>query len=165
MKYANKYYAHIQPDASKQRRRFLIGAGTLTAVVVVIIVAVLVTTQPKPFAPQVKGAPSLQIEQSRYDYGDVHFGQAVHTVFQLRNVGDKPLEILNQPTVQVVKGCCPPQAQITARTLWPGDEATITLHFSMHEGMGGDHEFHIPLETNDPTQPEQTLIVTSNWIA
>ena len=35
----------------------------------------------------------------------------------------------------------------------------------MHEGMGGDHEFRIPLETNDPAQPEQDLIVTSNWIA
>jgi hypothetical protein len=34
----------------------------------------------------------------------------------------------------------------------------------MHAGMGGYHDFRIPLITNDPNQPEQELIVLSNWI-
>ncbi len=165
MKYAEKFYNHPRPAAAKRRRRFLIVATALTVLAAVSIAAVLVASQPKPFVPQVTGAPSLQIEQTRYDYGDVRFGQPVHTVFRIRNVGDRALQILNQPQVQVVRGCCPPQAQLTARTLWPGQEATLTLNFSMHEGMGGDHEFRIALETNDPTQPEKDLIVTSNWIA
>lgn len=165
MKYADKFHQRPVPETTKQRRRFLIAASVLTVAVVAVIVGVLVTSQPKPFTPQVTGAPSLQIEQARYDYGDVHFGQPVQTVFHLRNVGDKPLNILNSPQVQVVKGCCPPKAQLTAQTIWPGQEATLTLNFSMHEGMGGDHEFRIPLETNDPAQPKQDLIVTSNWIA
>lgn len=34
----------------------------------------------------------------------------------------------------------------------------------MHAGMGGYHEFWVPLRTNDPAAPEQRLVVRSNWI-
>jgi len=33
----------------------------------------------------------------------------------------------------------------------------------MHEGMGGPHEFVVPLRTNDPMTPERRLVVLSNW--
>ncbi len=33
----------------------------------------------------------------------------------------------------------------------------------MHEGMEGPHRFDVSLRTNDPTQPEVTLIARSNW--
>lgn len=33
----------------------------------------------------------------------------------------------------------------------------------MHEGMGGPHEFVVPLRTNDPTAPERPLTVRSYW--
>lgn len=33
----------------------------------------------------------------------------------------------------------------------------------MHEGMGGMHEFHVPLRTNDPATPERVLVVRSIW--
>ncbi|MCA9910441.1 MAG: hypothetical protein KC519_17410 [Anaerolineae bacterium] len=45
----------------------------------------------------------------------------------------------------------------------PGDEATITLRFTMHEGMDGQHEFRVHVLTNDPTQPEIPLTVFSLW--
>jgi len=48
-------------------------------------------------------------------------------------------------------------------TLQPGDEATVTLRFTMHEGMGGQHEFRVHVLTNDPTQPEILLTVRSTW--
>jgi hypothetical protein len=47
----------------------------------------------------------------------------------------------------------------------PGDEATITVHFTMHEGMEGQHEFRVHLRTNDPAQPDRQLTIRSNWIA
>jgi hypothetical protein len=37
------------------------------------------------------------------------------------------------------------------------------MRFTMHRGMGGPHEFHVPLRTNDPAVPEQVLVVRSNW--
>jgi len=33
----------------------------------------------------------------------------------------------------------------------------------MHAGMGGDHEFWVPVKTNDRANPEQRLIVRSHW--
>jgi hypothetical protein len=45
----------------------------------------------------------------------------------------------------------------------PGNEATITLRFTMHEGMGGQHEFRVHVLTNDPTQSEIPLTVLSVW--
>lgn len=33
----------------------------------------------------------------------------------------------------------------------------------MHPGMGGPHEFHVPVATNDPTAPERVLVVRSAW--
>jgi hypothetical protein len=33
----------------------------------------------------------------------------------------------------------------------------------MHEGMGGAHEFVVPLPTNDPTAADRRLVVRSYW--
>lgn len=33
----------------------------------------------------------------------------------------------------------------------------------MHEAMGGKHLFEVPVQTNDPMQPEVNLQVASNW--
>ena len=33
----------------------------------------------------------------------------------------------------------------------------------MHPGMGGYHEFWVPVRTNDPAAPEQWLVVRSTW--
>jgi hypothetical protein len=39
----------------------------------------------------------------------------------------------------------------------------VSLVYTMHEGMGGPHEFHVRLRTNDPVEPEKVLVVKSNW--
>lgn len=33
----------------------------------------------------------------------------------------------------------------------------------MPEGMGGPHQFNVHIRTNDPVEPERTLIVKSDW--
>jgi hypothetical protein len=38
------------------------------------------------------------------------------------------------------------------------------MSFTMHEGMGGQHEFRVHLQTNDPVEPVKYLTVLSNWI-
>jgi hypothetical protein len=49
-------------------------------------------------------------------------------------------------------------------TIMPGKQATISLEFTMHEGMDGPHDFRIYLSTNDPAKPVTELVVISNWI-
>ena len=39
----------------------------------------------------------------------------------------------------------------------------MTLDYSMHEGMGGPHEFQVHVRTNDPAKPEVLLVAKSDW--
>jgi len=117
-----------------------------------------------PQTSQVASAARIAVDQDTFDYGDVKLGNTIQTVFHIRNVGTEPLQILNIPTVKVVIGCCPPQAVLSSKVIPPGQEATITLNFMMHTGMGGQHRFNIDIQTNDPTQPLKQLVVLSNWI-
>lgn len=57
------------------------------------------------YTPEVTGAPSLKIEQEVLDYGDVKFNEPVEAVFNLKNVGDQPLNITQIPQVQILQGC------------------------------------------------------------
>jgi hypothetical protein len=45
----------------------------------------------------------------------------------------------------------------------PGKATTVSLRFTMPEGMGGPHQFDIHLRTNDPVEPEKLLVVKSDW--
>jgi hypothetical protein len=56
-------------------------------------------------APKVTGAPAIEVGQSFYDLGDMHFNQIAGVSYQIRNVGDQPLRILETPRVQVIEGC------------------------------------------------------------
>ena len=137
------------------------------AVVVVLIGAVLVlnqSTQPS-VAITVAGKPNVAVDKSVVDFGDVHFGNPVTAVFTVSNTGDKPLKLLQPPHLEVLQGCCPPKAIASSSTIDPGGTATVTVTFSMHEGMGGQHEFLVHLLTNDSAQSETQLRIFSNWIA
>lgn len=57
------------------------------------------------FVPKVKGAPSLEVAQDSFDLGDEHLGSTVQVVYNLQNVGDQALRILEVPQVQVLEGC------------------------------------------------------------
>jgi hypothetical protein len=48
--------------------------------------------------------------------------------------------------------------------LEPGESTTLSMSFMMHGDMGGLHDFRVHLPTNDPSQPDKTLVVLSNWI-
>lgn len=137
------------------------------AVIVVAIGAVLVISQSNQpgVAITVNGKPSVAVDKSVVDFGDVHFGNPVTAVFTVSNSGDQPLKLLQPPQLEVLQGCCPPKAIASTSTINPGGTATVTVTFSMHEGMGGQHEFLVHLLTNDPSQSETQLRIFSNWIA
>ncbi len=57
------------------------------------------------FSPQVTGAPRVSVAQDTLDYGNVRLGTTINSVFTVHNVGDKPLQILGEPRVELVEGC------------------------------------------------------------
>ena len=58
-----------------------------------------------PAAPLVTGAPALQVDKEKVDFGNVTLGQTVEVKFEVANVGDQPLRFKEKPYVEVVEGC------------------------------------------------------------
>jgi hypothetical protein len=56
-------------------------------------------------APQVVGQPKLAVDREQIDFGRVPLNIPVRATFKLSNLGDQPLQILNQPVVEVKQGC------------------------------------------------------------
>ena len=54
---------------------------------------------------RVTGRPSLVVDRQQIDFGEVPLDIPVKAAFKLTNVGDQPLQILNQPVVEVKQGC------------------------------------------------------------
>jgi len=75
------------------------------AALVALALLVIQGGQQKTTALQVAGKPSAEIDQTRFDYGDVRVNTPVETVFRVKNVGDQPLTILGEPRVELVEGC------------------------------------------------------------
>jgi hypothetical protein len=89
-----------------KRPTWLIPAVMVGVIVVIVaIVAVITGNSGKPFEPEVSGSPRAEIDKTTVDHGSVPFGQYVESVFRVRNVGDKPLVILDEPRVELVQGC------------------------------------------------------------
>src|SRR4051812_37457757 len=63
---------------------------------------------PSDFKVEVNGAPKISLKYDTVDHGDQHYNIPVESVFPIGNIGDKPLEIIGQPRVEVLEGCCPP---------------------------------------------------------
>lgn len=48
-------------------------------------------------------------------------------------------------------------------TIEPGKSTSVSVSFSMHEGMGGQHTFQLIVDSNDPVQPRQTVEVKAKY--
>jgi hypothetical protein len=83
----------------------LVGGG----VVLVVLAAIFVYSSnqpPKPDVPlEVSGAPALQVDKERIDFGNVKVDTPVTATFEIVNVGDQPLRFDQVPKVEVVEGC------------------------------------------------------------
>src|SRR5689334_1725202 len=95
------------------------------------------------FVPKVKGAPSIEVAQNFFELGIQHYNVPVDVTYNIQNVGDQPLRILEAPKVQVLEGCCPPTPTVSSMTLKPGQRGTIAINFVMHAGMDGPHDYRI----------------------
>jgi hypothetical protein len=140
----------------------LVSVGVATFFVVTIFL--IISGQGASYQPEITGRPAIQVSETQFEYGDVHYNTPITTSFQVKNVGDNTLFILGDPQIQVLEGCCPPRVNTSSRQLEPGQEATVSFTFSMHEGMDGPHHFLVHVRTNDPVIDDQYVHVTSNWI-
>ncbi len=50
-----------------------------------------------------------------------------------------------------------------ATTIEPGKSTNVSVAFTMHEGLGGQHTFDLLLSTNDPVQPQQAVTVKAKY--
>ncbi len=55
--------------------------------------------------PAVVTSPQLAVDRDEIDFGQVPFNKQVRATFKLSNAGGKPLQVVGQPRVEVVKGC------------------------------------------------------------
>jgi hypothetical protein len=54
---------------------------------------------------KVTGQPRLSVDRTQVDFGKVPMDKMVKATFIVTNIGDKPLQIMGEPTVKVAKGC------------------------------------------------------------
>jgi hypothetical protein len=159
-----KYRAATHKAESGQRPRWLIPATLVGLAILMVGGALFLLSRPEPFVPEVTGSSRGVVSQDRFDYGTVPLGSWIQTDFKIKNVGDQPLNILNNPYIEVLEGCCPPDMTISSTRLNPGEEATVSTRFMMHGDMGGKHDFLAHVLTDDPTEPDKQVHILSNWV-
>lgn len=82
-----------------------LGLGGLVLVLAGIAFLARPGSQAASQAPQVTGQARLAVDQEKIDFGTLPLDKTVKASFKLTNVGDKPLQVEGQPTIQVLKGC------------------------------------------------------------
>jgi hypothetical protein len=53
---------------------------------------------------------------------------------------------------------------VSSTTIAPGEEVYAEASFTMHEGMDGPHFFVLPLQTNDPREPNKLIKIRANFV-
>lgn len=158
---------HVQKENNPGniQRKFLIITGVTIGIFLLINVFWSRSTVPADFVPQVEGSPSIAVvSEPVVEHGDLLVNGFITSSFEIQNVGNETLVVLT-PWVQVHEGCCPPQAIISNRRLRPGEITTVSMRYTMHPGMDGQHDLRIHLLSNDPENPEIELTALSNWVS
>ncbi|MEJ5199569.1 MAG: hypothetical protein WHX53_11655 [Anaerolineae bacterium] len=98
-------------DVAPSQQRRLLPIFAIVAALLLIAVGVMLarrTGAPAGAAagtPAVVNAPRLAVDRTLIDFGKVPLDVPVRATFRLSNVGDRPLQILKQPVVEVKAGC------------------------------------------------------------
>ena len=55
--------------------------------------------------PVVNGSPRLVVDRTLVDEGYVKLNTTIRSQFRFSNAGDQPLQVLEEPRVELVEGC------------------------------------------------------------
>jgi hypothetical protein len=133
-------------------------------VAVVLILGTVLTLANRNNTPVTGGTPAITVDQEKIDMGYIKLGNYRTINIKVTNTGDGVLRFTENPYLEVVEGCCPPELSAGKMSLNPGESTYVkTPEFMMHQGMDGKHDFAIHLKTNDPAKPEVLVHVLSDW--
>ena len=101
-------------------------------------------------------ASGVTVDAARADFGRVPLDTEVRHAFRITNTGTQHVR-LQQATIEVLEGCCPPTPVVGAASLAPGETTTVSLAMAMHLGMDGRHHFRLRLPVGAGTAPVEPL--------
>lgn len=155
-----------QSNAHKTKKSFPVwGAIILVVMFLAASLPLIGSIRRSKVAIEVTGAPKIKVDQDYFDYGDVkNGGTPIRSIIQVSNVGDQTLNFTEAPYIENLEGCCPPVPGIGSLTLKPGESTLVVAEFFMHGAMGGRHNFKLHLATDDPSEPDKTVSIISNWV-
>jgi hypothetical protein len=146
----------------QQRRKHFPWVQAIVAVV--LILGTVLTLANRTNTTITGGTPAISVDQEKVDMGYIKLGNYRTINIKVTNTGDGVLRFTEDPYLQVVEGCCPPELSVGKKSLNPGESTYVkTPEFMMHKGMDGKHDFAIHLKTNDPAKPEVLVHVLSDW--
>ena len=108
---ANQLPKHGKTPAAPSPRRKLLPFFVVGAAVLLIALGIVYMRRSgEPAGASgnptlASNSPRLAVDQKLIDFGKVPLDIPVKATFKLSNVGDQPLQILNQPVVEVKQGC------------------------------------------------------------
>jgi len=109
--------------------------------------------------------PKIEVGPQFYDLGDVVYGDIAKHTFTVKNIGDKPLEILRLSTSC---GCTSAEIAEEDKVIKPGEVVDMIVAFDpavMNDPTAtGSVERVVYIKTNDPDQPEFEVDVIANVI-
>jgi hypothetical protein len=104
----NRKFRHThKPRPSRQLPWLpLIAGGAILLVIVGLAIWWTSFSSGPATAPQAGGgAPKLAVDRTTIDDGYVKFETPVQAAFKLSNTGNQPLQILDEPQVELIEGC------------------------------------------------------------
>lgn len=110
------------------------------------IVSRFVTLAVLLFATTAVAAPSMQVENPKYDFGEVYQGELVPHVYKFTNVGD---EVLKIDRVQSSCGCT--AVLLSEKSIPPGGSGEVKANFDSSR-FRGEVSKTIYVYTNDPVR-------------
>ncbi|MBD3266817.1 DUF1573 domain-containing protein [bacterium] len=96
--------------------------------------------------------PKIHIDERTHDFGSAAVGAMLNHEFVFKNVGDKPLKILNTSTTCGCTAAVLSQKEIPA-------SATGAVSVTMAVRSPGDVSHSAMLQTNDPQTPKVSLVL------
>jgi hypothetical protein len=105
-----------------------------------------------PMSVVAANAPSMALDRTEHDFGDVQEGTEVKTSFVVSNAGNAPLVI---DDVRTSCGCT--GAVAGSRQVPPGGSTQITVSYDAAGASPGDKNHGVLIHCNDPNRPVAQL--------